>query len=485
MPSVKKNFAYSSVLTISSYIFPLIVFPYVSRVLGVANIGICNFVDSIISYFCMFSMMGLSICGIREIATVKGDKAKLSQTFSSLVTISGITTILAALVLLITIQVVPKFHEHSNLMYIGLMKLVFNFFLIEWFYKGLEDFKFITIRSILIKFIYVIVVFVFVRKAEDYWIYYLLTVLVIVVNALVNLVHSRKYISFSLKGLHLRPYLSAFFILGVYLLTTSLYTTFNTAYLGIVSTDVEVGYYSTAHKLYMIIIALYTAFTGVMMPRMSSLLSEGKTEEFKKYINKSVEVLFSVAVPVIIVSCVFSSEIIRVLSGEGYEGAVVPMQIMMPLILIIGYEQVLIVQTLMPLNKDKIIFRNSVIGAIAGVALNFLIVRQMAAIGSSIVWFVCELVVMVLAQVYVQRLIDIRFPFKSLLINILVNLPLFAICYYIHIQRLNYFITLAIAGAILAVYFVAVQLVFFKNSVVSSMILRTSRKLASSFHKVS
>lgn len=485
MPSVKKNFAYSSVLTISSYIFPLIVFPYVSRVLGVTNIGICNFVDSIISYFCMFSMMGLSICGIREIATVKGDKKKLSQTFSSLVTISGITTIIAAIVFLISIQVVPKFHEHSNLMYIGLMKLVFNFFLIEWFYKGLEDFKYITVRSILIKIIYVISVFVFVRKAEDYWIYFLLTVFVVVVNALINLIHSRKYISFSIKGLALRPYLSAFFILGIYLLTTSLYTTFNTAYLGIVSTDVEVGYYSTAHKLYMIIIAMYTAFTGVMMPRMSSLLSEGKIEEFKKYINKSVEVLFSLAVPVIVVSCVFSSEIIRVLSGEGYEGAVIPMQIMMPLILIIGYEQVLIVQTLMPLNKDKIIFRNSVIGAIAGVSLNFLIVKQMAAIGSSIVWFVCEMVVMILAQIYVQKLIEIRFPFKILLINIISNLPLLVICYFIHIRVENAFVTLAIAGVVSVVYFVSIQLIIFKDSVASAMLLRVYKKSASLSRKVS
>ena len=418
----------------------------------------------------MFSMMGLSICGIREIAAVKGDKEKLSQTFSSLVTISGLTTILASIVLIITIQVVPKFHEHSNLMYIGLMKLLFNYFLIEWFYKGLEDFKFITVRSILIKIVYVILVFVFVKKAEDYWKYYLLTVLVVVVNALVNLVHSRRYISFSLKCINLRHYLPAFIILGVYLLTTSLYTTFNTAYLGIVSTEVEVGYYSTAHKLYMIIIAMYTAFTGVMMPRMSSLLSEGKMEEFKGYINKSVEVLFSVAVPVIVVSCVFSSEIIRVLSGEGYEGAVVPMRIMMPLIMIIGYEQVLIVQTLMPLNKDKIIFRNSIIGAIAGVVLNFLLVKQMAAIGSSIVWFICEVVVMVLAQIYVRKLINIRFPFKSLLINILANLPLFAICYCIHTLGLNHFITLAIAGVVMAVYFVTIQFVFFRDSVVCKML---------------
>lgn len=472
MPSVKKNFAYSSVLTLSSFIFPLIVFPYVSRVLGVANIGLCNFVDSIISYFCMFSMMGMSISGIREIATAKGDNVKLSQTFSSLVTLSGITTAIAAALLFVSIHVVPQFHENSRLMYIGLMKLVFNFFLIEWFYQGMENFKFITIRSLIIKVLYVVSVFVFVRRQEDYWVYYLLTVISIVVNSIVNMVYSRKLVSFSFKNITFRPYLSGFFIMGVYLLVTSLYTTFNTAYLGMVSTNVEVGYYTTADKLYMIIIAFYTAFTGVMMPRMTSLLSEGKIEEFKKYINNSVEVLFTVAIPIIIISCVFSREIIWILSGEGYEGAIVPMQIMMPLILIIGYEQVLIVQTLMPMKKDKIIFRNSVIGGIIGVTLNFLIVRQMGAIGSSIVWFVCEMVVMVLAQVYVQKLIGLKFPFKDLLTNILVNIPFFAICYYIHTRGLNSFVSLAISGAVLAVYFVLVQLLFFKESIVSKTFKR-------------
>lgn len=451
-----------------------------SRVLGVANIGICNFVDSVISYFMLFSLMGLSISGIREIATAKSDKMKLSQTFSSLVTLSGIATLVATVVLLVCIQVVPKFAEHSRLMYIGVMKLVFNFFLIEWFYKGMEDFKYITVRSVLIKAIYVISIFIFVKHQEDYWIYFLLSTLIVVFNAVVNIIHSRKYISFSFESVRLRPFLPAFFIMGVYLLTTSLYTTFNTFYLGMVSTDVEVGYYATAHKLYMVIIALYTAFTGVMMPRMSSLLSDGKIEEFKKYINKSVEVLFTVAIPVIISSCIFSKEIVRVLSGEGYDGAVLPMQIMMPLILIVGYEQVLIVQTLMPLKKDKIIFRNSLIGAVIGILLNIILVGRFAAIGSSIVWLCCEIVILILAQVCVQRIINIRFPLKSLFVNVLLNLPLFAVCLLVHRYGHNPFVTLTVGASFAALYFVMVQLFIVKDSVVSSMIKGMLKKITES-----
>ena len=139
---IKRNFFFSSILTTANYIFPLIIFPYISRVLGVNNIGICNFVDSIINYFILFSMMGLSITGIREIAKVKKDKSILQQTFSSLFVLNLISTSIALILLIIGIYTIPQLKEHQNLMWIGAVKLVFSLFLIEWFFKGIENFKY-------------------------------------------------------------------------------------------------------------------------------------------------------------------------------------------------------------------------------------------------------------------------------------------------------------------------------------------------------
>lgn len=83
MPSIKKNFIYNAILTMSGYIFPLIIYPYISRVLGVANIGACNFVDSIVEYFTIISMMGMNTIGIREIARCKGDRNRLNYVFQN------------------------------------------------------------------------------------------------------------------------------------------------------------------------------------------------------------------------------------------------------------------------------------------------------------------------------------------------------------------------------------------------------------------
>lgn len=177
-----------------------------------------------------------------------------------------------------------------------------------------------------------------------------------------------------------------------------MYTSFNVAYLGFVANETEVGYYTTATKLYSILLALFTAFTGVLLPRMSSLLAENKLDEFKLLLQKSVNILFTFSIPVIIISTIMAPEIIQIIAGKGYEGAIIPMRIVMPLMLIIGYEQIMVIQTLMPLRKDKAILYNSILGATTGVLMNVLLVSTYKSIGSSIVWVTSELVVLTASQ---------------------------------------------------------------------------------------
>ena len=168
MTSIKKNIFYSSILTVSGYLFPLLTFPYITRVLGVKNIGVCNFVDSIVQYFIYFSMMGMMTVGIREIARAKGDRKLLSKTFSELLSLNLIATLIAVIILLICTMCIPQMSEYKSMFFIGSAKILANTLLIEWLFKGIEDFKYITLRSVIIRGLYVIAVFIFVRKAEDY-----------------------------------------------------------------------------------------------------------------------------------------------------------------------------------------------------------------------------------------------------------------------------------------------------------------------------
>lgn len=466
MPSIKKNFLYSGILTSANFLFPLITFPYVSRVLGPNNLGIVNFVDGIISYFVLFSMLGVTTIGIREISKNRNDKQKLSEVFSSLVAITGLTTIVAIIVLVICIYAIPNFSDKKEVMFCGMLRLAFNFLLIEWFYKGLENFRYITLRALLVRLAYVIAIFIFVRNAESYTEYYLCLVAMTVVNALINFAYSKKFVRFSFQNLQIKKYIKPSLVLLGYGLLTSLYTTFNIAYLGFVSTDAQVGYYTTATKLYSICIALFTAFTGVMLPRMSHIISTGDKEHFKTLIKKSNEALLSFTIPVIFFAAYFAEEIILLISGPAYGGAVLPFRIVLPLVFIIGYEQILVIQTLMPLGKDRIILRNSIVGALVGVGLNIILVKTLQANGSAITWLGAEVAILVLSQIAVSSNLKINFPFKDLAKSLLYYLPLFLIFVVFTYFIDNEYIRLVAGAILLTIYFFIYQLLFLKDGIV-------------------
>lgn len=464
MSSIKKNFFYSSILTVSNYIFPLLVFPYVSRVLGVTNIGVCGFVDGVINYFILISMMGVSIVGIREVARVKDDDSKIAKTFSSLFSLNLITTLVALSILIICIYTVPQLYENKKLMYVGVIKLVSNFLLIEWLYTGLEKFKFITNRTIIVKMLYVILIFLFIKKEEDYYLYYILTTLMITINALMNCWFAKKFFKFQNYSLDFKNFRKPVIVLGIYAILTSMYISFNVIFLGFSADNTEVGYYTTASKLYTILLALYSAFTNVMLPRMSFLLADGKMDEFESMIVKSQDILLGFSIPLCLLSIIFAPEIIHIIAGEGYEGAILPMRIIMPLMLIIGYEQILVLQILTPLQKDRAIFINSIFGACTGIALNLILVPYFKSVGSSIVWFTSECVVLVSSQYFVSKFIRVNFPYKKIIINLLWAIPAAFLCWLLKSNlHVSPFVDLSIAGLCVGVYFFIIQFYILKN----------------------
>lgn len=482
MPSLKKNIVYSSLLTVAGYVFPLMTFPYVTRVLGVENLGICNFVNSAIEYFCVFSLLGVNTIGIREIAKVKGDKDKVSRVFSSILCLNLITTIISIFVLFLLINVVPKFNEYREMMYIGAGKILFNSLLIEWLYKGFEDFEYITKRSIFVRCLFVISIFLLVRTPDDYKLYFLLTVMGFVVNASINLVYSRHYVRFSFKNLLFKPYIVPLVTLGAHRILTSMYISFNVTFLGISSGEIEVGYYTTAIKLYAVIISLFSAFTGVMLPRMSSILASDNVSEFKRLTNKSIDALLAFSIPLIVITEMYAPQIIRVIAGEGYEGAIFPMRLIMPLMLLIGYEQIIISQMLVPMKKDRAILINSFAGASVALILNFIIVPLMASVGSAIVWIASEFAVAISAQYFINKYIGYKVPIKKISYRIISTIPIIVICYMMTLCISNSYVLMILGSVLVIFYYLVYESIIMKNELVVSNMKVIKNKCERLFH---
>lgn len=474
---LKKNFYYSSILTAAGYIFPLITFPYVSRVLGVTNIGICNFVDSIINYFVLFSMMGIQTIGIREISNAKNNKEQLSSTFFSIVSLNALLCLFFCVILLLSIQFVPQFYEYRKLMYIGVVKLLSSLFLIEWLYKGLEQFKYITIRSVLVRCFYVVSIFIFVKSSDDYYIYYAIIIATEIVNAFINCIHSKYYVKITKARLFPKKFFVPVVVLGIYSLLTTMYKSFNVVYLGFVTNPTEVGYYTTSTKLHHIFLAIFTAFSGVMLPRMSNLISEGKMEEYRKKLAASFSILVYLTFPLTVLGIIFSSEIIIIISGPDFLNATYPLIILFPLVFIIGFEQILVHQILIPLKKDKAILFNSVVGAIVGISANLLLVNRFGSIGSAIVWTLSEVCVMFSALFFARQYIKLRNITIEIVKNVIYALPAVIICFsllYVQDSRIFAFVT---SGVLVIMYYIVLYVIVLKDKIIISLLPNKFNKI--------
>ena len=469
MQSLKKNFIYNAILTMSGYIFPLMVYPYVSRVLGVANIGACNFVDSIVEYFTILSMMGMNTIGIREIAKCKNDQQKLDNVFSQLFSLNTLTTITAIIILIIATNIVPKFAPYKDLLYIGVGKLFFNYMLINWFFQGLENFKYIAARTIFVKILFVISVFLFVKTETDVKLYYFLVALTWAGNGIINFIYAKKYVSFNFTLKINKAIIGSFFILGVYWFMNSMYTTLNVAFLGFATNDIEVGYYTTANKLLTVIMTMFTALTSVMVPRVSVALKSNDNSEAKALIRKAINALMLFAIPLIFFVFPFSQELIYLMSGKGYEGATTPLQIMTPLFFLVGYDQIIVLQTLLPMGKDKDILRNSILAASVGIISNIFLTLNFGKNGSAIVLILAELSVLLSSQFCVTKYLGLKIPFKLIIKHIIGFSPIIIICYLIKYFINSYVISLIVSASIICCYIFLAGRFILKNSILTNL----------------
>lgn len=473
---VKKNFGYNLILTGCNYIFPLIIFPYISRVLGVEQIGVCNFVDGIINYFILFSMLGIGSFGVREIARCGSDINQRSIVFSNLVFINFILTALSVASLVVCTYTIPKLLPYKEFLLVGVLKVAFNVFLIEWFFQGIERFKYITIRSVIVRILYLISIFIFVRSKEDSLIYYLLTSLMIVVNASANWIYSANFRAFRLKYLNLKVYIVPILVFGYYRILTSMYTTFNTIFLGFSSGDVEVGYFATATKLYTIIMAVFSAFTAVMIPHVSAMLRNKEYDKVQTIADQTFEILVLIAVPVISFCLFNAQEIIHIIAGSGYSGAVLPFRIVIFLLVVIGMEQIVIQQFLMASNSNKSIMIVSTVGAVSGLLLNVLITPKLGAVGSAISWSVSEILVLLAGIILMRKYLGIIIRWQRLIKVILISSVYFVVNAVLSriLSPAHTFIFSAVATAIL-LYVISVHVI--KNIKVREMVGRFTHRL--------
>ncbi len=477
--SIKKNFIMNAILTLSSFIFPLITFSYTSRILLSAGTGKVSFATSVISYFVMFSQLGIPVYGVRICSKCRDDKIKLSRTVHELLFINFIMTVLSYALFAISLFVIPKIAQEKNLHIIISMNIFLGCIGIEWLYKALEEYTYITIRSIVFKFIALVAMFLLVHKEEDYVIYGGISILASSASYIFNLINAHKYIQFSFLGdydykRHLKPIL-IFFAMAC---ATTVYTNLDTVMLGFMCTDTDVGYYHAAVRIKGILVSIVTSLGTVLLPRSSYYLSNGENEKFRILTGKALNFVFLAATPLMIYFMVFARYGILFLSGEAFEGAIIPMQIIMPTLLLIGITNILGIQILVPTGREKNVLYSEIIGAVIDVVLNALLIPIWQASGAAIGTLVAEFAVLVYQYKVLRS--EVNDSFRSIHMKKIILAVIASSCasFWVIFLNLGNFVSLVISAVMFFGTYLLIMLISKEEFVVENInqVIATAKK---------
>lgn len=395
--SLKLNFIMNVILTMSAFIFPLITFPYISRILLPEGTGKVSFAISIINYFVLFAQLGIPTYGIRACAKVRDNREDLSRVTQELLFINMVMSIISYIIFFIVLFSVPRLHEEKTLLIIVSFTIVFNTIGVEWLYRALEEYSYITIRSLIFKVIALIMMFLLIQQQSDYIIYAAISIFAACSSSVLNFVNMYKYVDLKPVGnykvkKHLKPVL-IFFAMTC---AATIYTNLDTVMLGFMKSDIDVGYYNAAVKIKAILVSIVTSLGVVLLPRVSYYIEHGLREEFLRVTKKAINFVFIVSIPLMLYFILFAKEGILFLSGAAYKGAIIPMQIIMPTLLFIGLTNVMGVQMLVPLGKERIVLYSTLVGAIVNLVINIILIPKMASIGAAIGTLVAEIVVWII-----------------------------------------------------------------------------------------
>lgn len=394
--SLKKNFIMNALLTMSTFIFPLITFPYISRILGPVGTGKVSFATSVTSYFSMFAQLGIPTYGIRACAKVRDNKENLTRTAHELLMINLIMNIISYVVLVLALIFVPRLQE-ERILYVIISTTIFLTSIgMEWLYKALEQYTYITIRSIIFKFVALVAMFLLVHKQNDYVIYGAITILASSASNIFNLLNAHRFIGFRSVGnynlkRHLKP-VAIFFAMAC---ASTVYTHLDVVMLGFMATDADVGYYHAAVRIKTILVSIVTSLGTVLLPRASYYIQHEKMEEFKRISRKALNFVFLLATPLTIYFVIFASYGVYLLSGKEFTGAILPMRVIMPTLLLIGITNIMGIQILVPTGREKIVLYSEIAGAIIDVIINTLLIPRFVSAGAAIGTLVAEFVVLI------------------------------------------------------------------------------------------
>lgn len=433
---MKKNFIYNLLYQFVQIVIPLILLPYVSRVLGADTLGVYNYSYTIASYFLIFGMLGVANYGCRSIAEVQDDFEKRSKVFSSIYIVQFCFS-LSVLVIYLT-YVVFFVRENKVIALIQTLIVLSGTFDINWFYFGIEKFKLTVTRNIAIKIITTLLVFIFVKKSSDLLLYTAIYAVGLFISQSIVWIFLKNYIKIGRVKLkdalvHIKPMI----VLFVPILAISLYKYMDKIMLGILCEYSQVAYYTNSESIISIPAVITTALGTVALPRLTSLNAKGKKEASEHYLEISLQFAMFLACGMAFGLGAVSDVFVHLYFGTGYESCAVLMVVFFPCVIFQAWASIIRMQYLLPNSHDKVYVVSVVVGAIINLFINIMLIPSLQAVGAVIGTIVAEFMVATIQTVFCLRYLPIKKYLKTTGYYVIIGFSMFLIINFMK-SHMNY-----------------------------------------------
>lgn len=375
--NVNKNTIFNTLKAVFGVIYPLITFPYISRVLLTDNVGKLNYGNSIVSYASMIASLGVTTYAVRECSKVRNIKDELSKTASQIFSINILSTLFAYFVLAVVLVVAKPLENYRILILIQSTSIIFSTFGADWLNTAMEDFQFIAIRTVLMQALSLFLMFAFVHKSEDYIKFAIVSVVASSGANIANIFYRKKYCSTHFTwDMDARKHLPRIILLFSLILSQTIYVNSDITILGIIKGDHDVGLYSTSAKIYQIINTTVASVTWVVMPKLSYYFTKNNYEEVNKLLKYALNFIIVIGIPSICLLEIIAPYLIIFIAGEEYVDAALSLRILGFAMLFSFIAGWIGNMTFLPAGKELLCLKISSVSALVNIVLNFILIPK-------------------------------------------------------------------------------------------------------------
>lgn len=465
--SIKKNTIYNMIKTLASIIFPLITFPYISRILQPENVGKVNFGSSIVSYFTLVATLGITTYAVRECSAARNDKKKLERTASEIISINTVMMLISYTVLIICLIFIPKFVDYRLLITIQSLAIFFQVIGADWLNTSMEDFQYITIRTLVFQFISLILMFIFVREPEDYITYAVISLVASSAGQFCNIFYRRRYGNIHLvKQMNWKKHFPSIVGLFAMMLSQTIMNSIDQTMLGFINGDYDVGLYSVAYKVISTALQVVASIAWVVLPQLSNAYREEDYQSINKILYKVLNFTYTLTFPCFVGIVVLSEEIMVLVGGQEYISAA-------PCLVILAVGMVVDLIwgnlwgncVLLPARREKQ-FTIACFGAMIVNAIGDYILIPVCGInGAAIATVVAKVLIGVIVIQKKDKNIKMDISFRLILGPAVGSVAIAGICHAVRIMDLSTFLTAAISVVLSAITY-GIIMILFKNEIV-------------------